>query len=550
MKLGCNAAQSFPAPCSRCVRKNLTCSVDPSYKRVPKRGRLEAVEKELKDIKRRFLSQQQTTSTSTNESPSHAESNDPVPSRSPSPIEDIPAPLLTDKVLGEIILNPESISSILECYYQIYHPYFPIIPKQEKLLKSYEQDPILFWVVISIGSRNTSQYEYMQDALQGEIKSLVSNAHTPAKQSLQLIQALLLLCYWPFPFGATANDPSWSYSALSISCAYTKGVHRAEHLSDFEYDATPTSEMIVERKRTWIACFIVNQRLSSLNGFPPLVTPDHTIQSAVSLQPTWLPTPLVQQLYISYQSYKITSALGNSETQSSGLLPHPANLIRLFDSELRSTQPPSTASIDTDTSAWQESETIYLLATKLQLYSFALNLTSPASASTPENETLARSYTAAISLLQHALKVSPQIKYCPFHTIRYITYAIFVLFKLMACTTPEEFTDETTSRNLIARTWELFRQASHDTTDHVSRMCDIIQYLSTTRWYDEESPEVRVLSRGAANLVVEMIWRARRRFSFSVRQQKPKDYTLTAAEEKTWADMQSLFLSFVDEGWG
>lgn len=76
-----------------------------------------------------------------------------------------------------------------------------------------------------------------------------------------MIQALVLLCLWPLPFGPKAADPSLMYSGLAIQAALQIGVHRYQFTADFTYRAAYQEDDAHQCKRVWVGCFIANQWL-------------------------------------------------------------------------------------------------------------------------------------------------------------------------------------------------------------------------------------------------------------------------------------------------
>lgn len=68
----------------------------------------------------------------------------------------------------------------------------------------------------------------------------------------------------------------------------------------------------------------------------------------------------------------------------------------------------------------------------------------------------------------------------------------------------------------------------------MSRTCAVIEYLSNSPRSEESSQAnttLSVKSRFGANLIMDAVFRARDRFSQSVKDQRPPDYTQAAAQE-------------------
>jgi len=145
-------------------------------------------------------------------------------------------------------------------YYLHYHESFPILPDITTFLEHSNRCPLLFWTVMVIALIGKVEQRDLYFSLVDPIQTLASNITQPESRSFHAIQALLLLCCWPLPFGPTKNDPSHTFCVLATHNALRLGLHRPKHPSDFEYDAVIDEETLILRRKTWVACFIVNQR--------------------------------------------------------------------------------------------------------------------------------------------------------------------------------------------------------------------------------------------------------------------------------------------------
>jgi hypothetical protein len=113
-----------------------------------------------------------------------------------------------------------------------------------------------------------------------------------------------------------------------------------------------------------------------------------------------------------------------------------------------------------------------------------------------------------------------------------IGYAVFFLLELSP-TSEHHHTDELSMRNSISQAWNLFRGSSTTEYDHEARQASIIEYMSRrSREGRNEEPNLTVKSRMAANITYDIAWRAKERFSQSIRDARPSDYTTAAAIEE------------------
>lgn len=266
--------------------------------------------------------------------------------------------------------------------------------------------------------------------------------------------------------------------------------------------------------------------MSTRFGLPNMAGVDHSILAALAEKPSWLPEVMYHQLHIAHQGAKFCNILGNNELTATGLLPNATSIIQMFDKELRALEARFK-------SRWRNYEHSFFMGTKLQLYSFALAAASSESANTAQTrtETFTHAYITAMTLIQSALESSAGLPYWTEHQLRHIVDAVFFLLKLLGSS--YEFVDKSAAGNTVGQVWQLLRSRSQAEDDHPSRVCSVIEYLTHNRGHQENHPSVRVKSRMAGNLAVDSAWRARDRFSETVKAQRPLDYTLAAGIEKS-----------------
>lgn len=90
------------------------------------------------------------------------------------------------------------------------------------------------------------------------VRKLAADLYEPQSRSLKTMQALLLLCAWPFPFQRTHNDPSPMYCSLATNIGYQLGLHRPLCKGDFEENTREYATATTVEMKTWYGCFIVN----------------------------------------------------------------------------------------------------------------------------------------------------------------------------------------------------------------------------------------------------------------------------------------------------
>lgn len=140
-------------------------------------------------------------------------------------------------------------------YYADYHSYFPILPEFDDFILEYDQNKLLLWTLLAITTKSQSE---TYSSLVDPVRKLAADLYEPKSRSLKTMQALLLLCAWPFPFQRTQNDPSPMYCSLATNIGYQLGLHRPWCKGDFEENTRGFVTATTVEAKTWYGCFIVN----------------------------------------------------------------------------------------------------------------------------------------------------------------------------------------------------------------------------------------------------------------------------------------------------
>lgn len=138
-----------------------------------------------------------------------------------------------------------------------YHPRFPILPDRERFSQNYFSCPLLFWTVIWIASKESPKFPHLYLPMVPALKALANDIGQKSL-AISTVQSFLLLCVWPFPFNETYEDLSWAYCGLATHLGLQLGLHRPNYISEFAGDCHVDRMTQLERRRTWIACFLLN----------------------------------------------------------------------------------------------------------------------------------------------------------------------------------------------------------------------------------------------------------------------------------------------------
>ena len=102
-------------------------------------------------------------------------------------------------------------------------------------------------------------YAHLHYSLEPHVHQLALQPTLAIEHPLGTVQALTLLCFFPFNFQATNQDHSWYYAGTALYTALRYGLHRPKHFSDFVYNDHLDETATQAFHRAWIGCFIVNQ---------------------------------------------------------------------------------------------------------------------------------------------------------------------------------------------------------------------------------------------------------------------------------------------------
>jgi hypothetical protein len=143
---------------------------------------------------------------------------------------------------------PVSTSFIKHQYYHL-----PILNTRTPISIMQKNTPLLFWTIIAISCRYHHDYCHLLPPLKDPYHELLGKALTTSPMSLCTIQALLYLCYWPFPCRKQPQDPSWNYCGTAINAAICQGLDSPK---DYRWRKLSTEEKNI-RLKTWLACFYI-----------------------------------------------------------------------------------------------------------------------------------------------------------------------------------------------------------------------------------------------------------------------------------------------------
>ena len=469
-KLRCDSDAKAPDACSRCQSLRKTCVFDRKFHGTSKSRKLRQLEEEVKRLR-------QATATS-------PLSDQLVPVQhqlQQSPSVSTPAHL-SDKSLGNVQLVAGQVDELFRIFFIQYHIFLPVsIPRSPQTV--YEKCPLLFWVICAIASSTRTMLQ-----LQPGIEAMISQVVINPPRSVEVVQALLLLCLWPFPFGSTLSDPSFLYCGLATQLGLQIGLHRPTLSQEFSSRQQVLEVEDSVRQSTWVACYVVNQMQAGRLGVPFSIQPDYSLLRTLEAQE--LSPVLINLCRISRLTSQFTTIIGASAQNSSGLMDPIGRIemVRFFGSELDALQrmhfPEMSQVIE-----------ISFLTSRLYLWSFLLH--DDISNSHELIEFFHRAEKDAGALVQ--LASEKNLARSPFHLARAVLYSAVLLIKILAscyASQPQVIRDQIylATRTLLS--------ATKVEDDHMQRWAGHLQKLVSLH-DKKKTPAIR--SRMAASLMYDTI---------------------------------------------
>ncbi|OQU94488.1 Fungal specific transcription factor domain-containing protein [Cladophialophora immunda] len=421
-KVGCDADVAGPEGCTRCRSVNAKCVFGANFRRTPKRRMLAELQDEVARL--RALTSVLTTEGPVGESPTTSlETNASSwgPENASTAIVPIPAiqqPIIPGSNLyyrgnSHVQLTATQANELFRIYFTRCHPYLPF-QMCRSVETVYGRCPLLFWVICAVASTDKARPQFA-DIVRCQVASVLD----PSNASVEVVQALLILSMWPFPFKSQRSDPSFMYGALACQIALQIGLPRPAVTCPGSASSDATNEDQEARLTTWIGCFVVNQILASRLGVPATIFADYALLS--SLDDPSVSPQLSHLCSISHLTVESAHAIGARAVNVSGLAdPIPRiSLINIFAQqfdELRRTRFPDPSDI----------EEIFFLSSMLQLWSFALHNDVPISPDT--FYIVQRARQDAIRLIQVACEKN--LCLVPFYTYRSVCFAALLLYHI------------------------------------------------------------------------------------------------------------------------
>jgi hypothetical protein len=514
-KLKCDAPQKFPESCSRCDKLKKACVFDPNFKRVSRQHRLQQVEQELRSIRQAHGSETKRTIAThiLNATFSHES-------------DDLFEPCQSNKQIGNVHMAANQVTDIFQLYFEKLHVYLPF-QMNRSIEAIHEVCPLLFWTIIAVSTRD----QLILKDLIPLVKQLASEITLQAARSVEIVQALLILCMWPFPYYSQLEDPSFIYIGMATQIGLQTGLHRPEFAFEFssKQDVLRSSSQI--RRTTWIACFIVGQIQASVRGAPTTIPMDYSL--LVSLDHADTPVYLAQLGLISRLNATFSATIGFNAHNMHGLIDpsERMNMIKLYDREFSYLKSNKLREMD-------QGIEVAFLGAQLQLFSFALHDDMPDSLDLVE--IVHKAETAACRLIQ--LVSQSELQFLPVQWSRSVILAAVMLLKILKS---PHVGDSHLINNQVTLAHQIFTLITKDDDDGSQRSDRLLLLFSVLEDKKKWPP---VQCRLTASLVYDAI-RVSKEYYEEVLDNivNPSDRSLTTLETHSLDNLMPQDIEFQQE---
>lgn len=110
-------------------------------------------------------------------------------------------------------------------FFRDYHPALPILELPVPPDFMYGTSQLLFWVVVSIGSRKYGKHPTLINAFSGRVTNLLLQSMTLRNKAVEVVKGFVLILTWPFPFGSFNHDPSFVFGGSLVHIALQCGLY-------------------------------------------------------------------------------------------------------------------------------------------------------------------------------------------------------------------------------------------------------------------------------------------------------------------------------------
>ncbi|KAH8698905.1 hypothetical protein BGW36DRAFT_460728 [Talaromyces proteolyticus] len=550
-KLRCDASENLTQSCSRCRKMHLECIVLSSFKRVKKKTKAE-LQREVDLLRQQMAmgshiepviedpqmqtSVEETVPTSVSllsgSLPPVTEIVERSPSQSTSgqseryghnmigstldgstcdfQLDDLSdtGSTTTPQALNSYEVDAQKIDDCFALYFTKYAPLLPILDPRLSPNMYFSRSPLLFWTIVAIGSRRYEKDPTLLTRLAPSIQNIALLSLSMRETVIELIQSLLLLSIWPFPFNSANKAMVHIFSGAAVNLAQQIGLHVCGVGQDFaRVKLIPNEAEKAYRAQLWEYCLMINQSSSYADGFIPSVLPivenNGSHQTDQLLSPELKYCKQIHQVALNATHLIQRAGITQPNNCNSG---HLHSLIELSDRELSRLSPLTSPN---------NMGNIYYSCARLHVRAFCFFCDQG-----PENFTPILSvYAAALETINAVTAADNLATICTFYVHRMLMLAALSILRILRSDLYRSVVDAKAGENAYFNTIRFLRQMSIAHDDLSARGADILAQLWASdaifRRSDgtRDSLLLRIRSRLTMSAVYDCYWWWREEFA-------------------------------------
>ncbi|KAJ5260499.1 hypothetical protein N7478_012104 [Penicillium angulare] len=458
-----------------------------------------------------------------------------------SVIEKITSQIPTPREIGGVCLDEATILALFEHFAAHYLDHLPILDLTKPIDLIWSDSQLLFWTIIITATSKHPHHSSYFGPLQIQFKRLLSEYLVSSIRCIYTVQALLILCLWPFPVAKQQDDPSWEYIGLATAA------NLKLTSIDSQTNWPGSNPLLIDeslRQKTWLGCFSVSTEISAALALPPpmemvsqcMPKIRHAVQSS-------LPKEFSTLLDIQEFATRAATLLNNPPAASAQ-----RSLIELLERDLASIEARMPGQIHPKIK-------LGCLAARLRLYT--LPLLSQLSLDPQNRKTGSMSkatwymgFHTAIEIANifgHSSNVSADIPanstepidvFFPKYYFQILIMAGMYLINVVAIDKEMSAEDKSLARNHIKKVYETLLCWSREPRDEAARVARVIDLLSRHVQGSDMSSEIQPTANTTppTSMITSGMWMAGR-----LRSKLFSSFSQSAQPAPAWAPELSEF---------
>ncbi|EJD35898.1 hypothetical protein AURDEDRAFT_117234 [Auricularia subglabra TFB-10046 SS5] len=175
------------------------------------------------------------------------------------------------------IVTPSEVETLFKSFMDKINPYMSMFDEKLHTFQAVRaKSPFLLTVIVTIAARYYTTRPDAYVRLMDVTKKMAGEAIVNTTKSIEHCQAFILLASYPAPDRKYSENRNWLYSGVAFRMATDLSLHRPPPKAP-----VPSDEMLereyLNRTRTWIVCFYLDESMSAHFGRPATIARDDAV---------------------------------------------------------------------------------------------------------------------------------------------------------------------------------------------------------------------------------------------------------------------------------